>query len=67
MGTKGLSQDIPKFAERKIVDHYGLARDLTKPKSVGHWGNGDYQASFEKMEDLDRILELVKQSYEFNK
>ena len=51
----------------KLVDPRGLARDLTKPKPVGHWGNGDYQASFEKMEDLDYVLNLVKQSYEFNK
>jgi len=44
-----------------------IARDLTKPKLVGHWGNGDYEVKLEKEGELEKILNLIKQSYDFNK
>ena len=51
----------------KLEDPKGLARDLTKPKKIGHWGNGDYELRFEKESDIDAVIDLVRQSYEFNK
>lgn len=51
----------------KLEDPKGLARDLTKPKKIGHWGNGDYELRFEDESDLDVVMSLVQQSYEFNK
>lgn len=51
----------------KLEDPKGLARDLTKPKKIGHWGNGDYELRFEKETDIDAVMDLVRQSYEFNK
>jgi len=51
----------------ELNDPNGLARDLTKPKPIGHWGNGDYEFKFEHKEDINKVMELVRQSYEYNK
>lgn len=51
----------------QLNDPENFARDLTKPKPVGHWGNGDYEAKIEKKEDIEKIFGLIKQSYDFNK
>lgn len=51
----------------QLNDPRGLARDLTKPKPIGHWGNGDYEISYNNSKDADAIFELIKQSYDFNK
>lgn len=51
----------------KLNDPQNLARDLTKPKSVGHWGNGDYEVKFENESEADAVFSLIKQSYDFNK
>lgn len=51
----------------QLNDPQSLARDLTKPKAIGHWGNGDYELKLEKAEDTDAIFALIKQSYNFNK
>lgn len=51
----------------KLDDPHNIARDLTKPKKIGHWGNGDYEAKLEKKEDIEKIMELIKQSYIYNK
>jgi len=51
----------------KLNDPYNLARDLTKPKPVGHLGNGDYEVKLSKKEDLEKAFELIKQSYNYNK
>lgn len=51
----------------KLNDQFGLARDLTRPKPIGHWGNGDYEANIKKQDDIDKAFELVKQSYNYNK
>ncbi len=45
----------------------GMARNLTKPKVIGHWGNGDYEVKLERKEDIDKVMGLIKQSYEYNK
>jgi predicted transport protein len=50
-----------------LNDPSGIARDLTKPKPIGHWGNGDYEVKLERKEDVDKVTELIKQSYEYNK
>lgn len=51
----------------KLHDPGGLARDLTKPKPTGHWGNGDYDVKLENEEDIQKVLPLIKQSYDLNK
>lgn len=50
-----------------LRDPYGIARDLMKPKVIGHWGNGDYDIWVTKDTQLDHVFELVKQSYNLNK
>ena len=51
----------------QLNDPQNIARDLTKPKSIGHWGNGDYEVKFENAKDADAVFSLIKQSYAFNK
>jgi predicted transport protein len=51
----------------QLKDPHNLARDLTKPKHVGHWGNGDYEVKMTNAEDIEKIFELIKQSYDSNK
>jgi len=51
----------------QLKDPGGLARDLTKPKPIGHWGNGDYEMKIEKESDLEKVFYLIKQSYNYNK
>ena len=51
----------------QLNDPKSLARDLTKPKKIGHWGNGDYEVKLEKESELEEIFSLIKQSYDLNK
>jgi len=51
----------------QLNDPQKLARDLAKPKPVGHWGNGDYEIKFGNKNEADAIYALIKQSYDFNK
>jgi len=51
----------------QLNNSQNLARDLTKPNPVGHWGNGDYEVRLEKKEDIEAVMELIKQSYKYNK
>jgi len=51
----------------KLNDSFGIARDLTKPKLIGHWGNGDYEVLVKNKEELLKLFELIKQSYNYNK
>jgi len=51
----------------QLNDPCNFARDLTKPKPVGHWGNGDYEVKLQKKEDIEKVFELIKQSYNLNK
>lgn len=50
----------------QLKDPDNIARDLTKPRPVGHWGNGDYEIKIDKNSDLEKIFELIKQSYSLN-
>jgi predicted transport protein len=51
----------------QLNDPQKLARDLTKPKPIGHWGNGDYEVKFEKENEFEAVFALIKQSYDLNK
>ena len=51
----------------KLENPNGIARDLTQPKKIGHWGNGDYELKFEDESQIDAVMSLVRQSYEFNR
>jgi predicted transport protein len=51
----------------QLKDPGGIARDLTKPQKIGHWGNGDYEIKFDRKESLEAIKELILQSYAYNK
>lgn len=44
-----------------------MARDMEKPRHIGHHGNGDYEVKLENDNDLDAVFALVKQSYDLNK
>ncbi len=45
-----------------------VAYNLTKPKSIGHWGNGDYWADIDKKNNFNYdVFNLIKQSYYLNK
>ncbi len=51
----------------QLNDPQKLARDLTKPKPIGHWGNGDYEVKIESLNEVDVVFALIKQSYDFSK
>jgi len=51
----------------QLNDPQSLARDLTKPKIIGHWDNGDYEVKLEKESELEAVFSLIKQSYDLNK
>jgi len=51
----------------QLNDPQKLARDLAKPKPIGHWGNGDYEVKVEKTKEADAVYALIKQSYDLNK
>ena len=47
-----------------LEDTFGIARDM---KEIGHWGNGDYEIIIRDEEGLNKLFELIKQSYRYNK
>lgn len=51
----------------KLKDPPRIARDLTKPQKIGHWGNGDYEVKLEEEDKINQVFELIKQSYEYNR
>ncbi|MBN2893496.1 MAG: hypothetical protein JXL97_16610 [Bacteroidales bacterium] len=51
----------------KLNDKNNISRDLTKPKKIGHWGNGDYEVKITKNDELENLFDLIKQSYNYNK
>jgi len=64
------SKDIKIFlnvGSGELKDPQGLARDLTKPKPIGHWGNGDYEMKIVTEKDVEAAMSLIKQSYDLNK
>ena len=47
-----------KFSE--INDPNGICKDIT---GLGRWGNGDVELFMEHQDELDQIMEIVKQSF----
>lgn len=45
----------------ELVDPHGLARDVS---GVGHWGTGDVEVNCESLDDVDKVMELIEQSYQ---
>jgi len=56
----------PRMSGKLKDPSHIFARDLTKPK-VGHWGTGDYEVKFWQKAQLDDLMALVRQSYDYNK
>ena len=48
-----------KFSE--ISDPSGICKDIT---GLGRWGNGDVELFMEHKDELDQIMEIVKQSFD---
>ena len=48
-----------KFSD--IFDPNGICRDIT---GIGRWGNGDVELFMERKDELDQIMEIVKQSFD---
>lgn len=53
--------NIPKG---ELNDPYNICRDVSK---IWHWGNWDYEFSFNSSSEFINLLPLIKQSYERNK
>jgi predicted transport protein len=51
----------------ELKDPYNIARDLNKPQKIGHWGNGDYEVLIKNEKELNQVLELIKQAYNYAK
>lgn len=47
-----------KFSQ--VVDPNGICRDIT---GVGRWGNGDVELFMEHTSDINRVMEIIEQSY----
>ena len=47
-----------KFSE--VYDPLGICRDVT---GLGRWGNGDVELFMEHTSDIDRVMEIIEQSY----
>lgn len=47
-----------------LIDPGKFAKDISK---IGHWGNGDYRAEIYNVDDIDKVIPLVKQSLNINK
>lgn len=50
----------------QLNDPENITVDFTKPKK-GHWGNGDYEVRISHENDLQKVFDLIKQSYNLNK
>lgn len=48
-----------KFSD--IIDNNGICRDIT---GIGRWGNGDVELFMEHQDELDQVMEIVKQSFD---
>lgn len=44
-----------------IIDTNGICRDIT---GLGRWGNGDVELFMKSLDELDQVMEIVKQSFE---
>lgn len=48
-----------KFAD--IIDPNGICKDIT---GIARWGNGDVELFMEHQDELDQVMEIVKQSFD---
>lgn len=48
----------------QLEDRNNLTRDVS---NVGHWGNGDYETSLKPGSNMDKVMDLIKQTYELKK
>jgi len=48
----------------QLDDPKELFRDVSH---LGHWGVGDYEAKYDEKLEIDYLMSLVKQSYNFHK
>lgn len=48
----------------KLNDPQNIARDVS---AIGHWGNGDYELILKNDDNIEYIMYLIKQAYEYNK
>lgn len=44
-----------------VIDPYDICIDIT---NKGSWGNGDIEVLYDNIEQLDKIMDIIKQSYE---
>ena len=44
-----------------VIDPYDICIDIT---NKGSWGNGDIEILYDNIEQLDKIMDIIKQSYE---
>lgn len=47
-----------------LDDNNNIFRDVSK---IGHWGNGDYEASLRNDEAIEYIFSIIKQVYKLKK
>ena len=47
-----------KFSE--VHDKHGICKDIT---NLGRWGNGDVELFFEHMDEIDKVMAIIEQSY----
>ncbi len=52
--------NVPKG---KLIDNSNITNDISK---VGHHGNGDYSVDLSKVDDIDYLMILIRQSYKLN-
>ena len=45
----------------ELNDPNGICKDIS---GLGRWGNGDVELFMEHQDELDQIMEIVKQSYD---
>lgn len=60
------NKDIKIFLNMRsgeLNDPKQIARDLTKPKPIGHWGNGDYEVILKQLDEIPYVLSLIEQSF----
>lgn len=55
-----LSLNIP-FSN--VIDPKGYCKDVT---DLGRWGNGDVEVGFNNLNQLDDVMELIEQAFEFH-
>ncbi|SCH38283.1 Uncharacterized conserved protein [uncultured Ruminococcus sp.] len=57
-----LKDDITRiFFISENASNNGICKDIT---GLGRWGNGDVELFMEHQDELDQIMEIVKQSFD---